>query len=200
MAKICINYFAFFSFMRVLESVRFLMLINQRCARIVLFPIWCWEFWLFFYHIYTSLVKVFYLIEMRLTDQCPENISWPPVFSRSRSYCSLHGAGWRFGDCFHQIIEYVDTGFLVVEVATCSFIVFPQWWLTDKILPSVLNMVTYPIVEGDWKFVIPNNEDSWRGHAIKFLYMTVELQSLSYILQPSQSTLLQNWRFVFVSR
>jgi len=53
----------------------------------------------------------------------------------------------------------VDTGFVVVEVTACSFVVFLKWWLTDdKILLSVLNMFTYPTVEGNWEFFTPNGK------------------------------------------
>ena len=46
---------------------------------------------------------------------------------------------------FLQIIGYVDTGFVVVEVTACSFVVFLEWWMTDdKILQSVFKYVHIP--------------------------------------------------------
>jgi len=58
---------------------------------------------------------------------------------------------------FLQIIGCVDTGFVVVEVTACNFVIFLEWWVTDdKILQSVLNMLTYRIVEGNWEFFTPN--------------------------------------------
>jgi hypothetical protein len=69
----------------------------------------------------------------------------------------LHNAGRRFGDYFLQIIGYVNTGFVVVEVTACGFVVFLKWRVTDdKILLSILNMFTYPIVEGNWEFFTRN--------------------------------------------
>ena len=54
---------------------------------------------------------------------------------------------------------YVDTGFVVVEVTACSFVVFLKWWVTDgKNLVTVLNMFTYRIVEGNWEFFTPNGK------------------------------------------
>jgi len=39
---------------------------------------------------------------------------------------------------------------MVVEVTACSFVVFLKWRVTDdRILLSVLNMFTYPTVEGN---------------------------------------------------
>jgi len=109
-------------------------------------------------------------------------MSWPPVFSSSGSHCSLHNPGWRFGDYFLQIIGYVDTGFVVVEVTACSFVVFLKWRVRDgTILLSILNMFTYPTVEGNWEFFTPYDKGQWRVHADKFLHMTVQFQSLSCI-------------------
>ena len=54
---------------------------------------------------------------------------------------------------------YVDTGFVVVGVTACGFVVFPKWWVTDgKIVQTLLNMFTYPIVEGNWEFFTPNGK------------------------------------------
>jgi hypothetical protein len=136
---------------------------------------------------------------MRLTDQCPENMSWLPVFSSSGSYCRLHNADCIHVDCLHHIIEYVDTGFLVVEVATCIFIVFLQWLADNEILLSVLSMVTNPIRRRlNIPNTLPKDKGKWRGHALMSFYMTVGLQSLSSVSQPSQSTLFQHWHFVYV--
>jgi len=53
----------------------------------------------------------------------------------------------------------VDTVFVVVGLTACGFVVFLMWWVTDdKILLTVLNMFTYPIVEGNWEFFTPNGK------------------------------------------
>ena len=48
---------------------------------------------------------------------------------------------------------------MAVGVTACGFVVLLKWWVTDgKIVLTVLNMFTYPIVDGNWEFFTPNGK------------------------------------------